>query len=155
MKDIVTPVPPEEVRGMIKKCLETAALLNYTRLSSEAKIEGEWLVTSSRTINYFNVPAEDLRGETLVPPSKKLDDLIHLAELCVDLLQQNEEHYAEVSVVFYSPCITKKKIESCNYEASQNRAKSIPPYLIDMQAIIDFSVGLFKFGLDVAYLLPL
>nr|XP_015835980.1 PREDICTED: calcium-dependent secretion activator isoform X4 [Tribolium castaneum] len=77
MKDIVTPVPPEEVRGMIKKCLETAALLNYTRLSSEAKIE------------------EDLRGETMVPPSKKLDDLIHLAELCVDLLQQNEEHYAE------------------------------------------------------------
>nr|CAD7587649.1 unnamed protein product [Timema genevievae] len=39
MKDIVTPVPPEEVRGMIKKCLETAALVNYTRLSAEAKIE--------------------------------------------------------------------------------------------------------------------
>ncbi|XP_057672217.1 calcium-dependent secretion activator isoform X3 [Diorhabda carinulata] len=77
MKDIVTPVPPEEVRGMIKKCLETAALVNYTRLSSEAKIE------------------DDLRGETIVSPSKKLDDLIHLAELCVDLLQQNEEHYAE------------------------------------------------------------
>ncbi|KAG8276201.1 dense core granule exocytosis [Homalodisca vitripennis] len=31
----------------------------------------------------------------IVPPSKKLEDLIHLAELCVDLLQQNEEHYAE------------------------------------------------------------
>lgn len=41
MKDIVTPVPPEEVRGMIKKCLETAALVNYTRLSSEAKIDGK------------------------------------------------------------------------------------------------------------------
>lgn len=40
---------------------------------------------------------EDLRGETMVSPSKKLDDLIHLAELCVDLLQQNEEHYAEVT----------------------------------------------------------
>lgn len=40
MKDIVTPVTQEEVRVMIKKCLETAALLNYTRLSSEAKIEG-------------------------------------------------------------------------------------------------------------------
>ncbi|KAF7272951.1 hypothetical protein GWI33_014300 [Rhynchophorus ferrugineus] len=77
MKDIATPVAPEEVRGVIKKCLETAALVNYTRLSSEAKIE------------------EDLRGETMVSPSKKLDDLIHLAELCVDLLQQNEEHYAE------------------------------------------------------------
>ncbi|XP_065165324.1 calcium-dependent secretion activator isoform X3 [Atheta coriaria] len=78
MKDIVTPVPPEDVRGMIKKSLETAALVNYTRLSNEAKIE------------------EDLRGEQIVPPNKKLDDLIHLAELCVDLLQQNEEHYAEL-----------------------------------------------------------
>jgi hypothetical protein len=43
MKDIVTPVPPEEVRGMIKKSLETAALVNYTRLSAEAKIEGNLL----------------------------------------------------------------------------------------------------------------
>ncbi|XP_044764799.1 calcium-dependent secretion activator isoform X4 [Coccinella septempunctata] len=77
MKDVVTAVPPEEVRGMIKKCLESAALLNYTRLSAEAKVE------------------EDLKGETMVPPNKKLDDLIRLAELCVDLLQQNEEHYAE------------------------------------------------------------
>lgn len=41
---------------------------------------------------------EDLRGEMMVPPAKKLEDLIHLAELCVDLLQQNEEHYAEVSL---------------------------------------------------------
>lgn len=40
---------------------------------------------------------EDLRGEMMVPAAKKLEDLIHLAELCVDLLQQNEEHYAEVS----------------------------------------------------------
>lgn len=48
----------------------------------------------SRT-TYFT---EDLRNEMVaVPPTKKLEDLIHLAELCVDLLQQNEEHYAEVS----------------------------------------------------------
>ncbi|KPU74919.1 uncharacterized protein Dana_GF19004, isoform C [Drosophila ananassae] len=78
MKDIVTPVPPEEVRQMIKKSLETAAFVNYTRLSNKAKIE------------------EDLRGEVIVPPPKKLEDLIHLAELCVDLLQQNEEHYGEL-----------------------------------------------------------
>lgn len=44
MKDIVTPVPPEEVRSMIKKSLETAALVNYTRLSSEAKIEGDIMI---------------------------------------------------------------------------------------------------------------
>ena len=41
MKDIVTPVPPEEVRYVIKKCLENAALVNYTRISEFAKIEGK------------------------------------------------------------------------------------------------------------------
>lgn len=41
MKDIVTPVPPEEVRNVIKKCLENAALVNYTRISEYAKIEGK------------------------------------------------------------------------------------------------------------------
>ncbi|KAK8375190.1 hypothetical protein O3P69_012656 [Scylla paramamosain] len=80
MKDIVTPVPPGEVRGMIKKCLENAALLNYTRLSAETRIE------------------EDLSGENAVSATRKLDDLIHLAELCVDLLQQNEEHHAEATL---------------------------------------------------------
>ncbi|KAL1493003.1 hypothetical protein ABEB36_011149 [Hypothenemus hampei] len=77
MKEGVPVAQQADVRAVIKKCLETAALVNYTKLSAEAKIE------------------EDLRGETMVSPSKKLDDLIHLAELCVDLLQQNEEHYAE------------------------------------------------------------
>ncbi|XP_034252642.1 calcium-dependent secretion activator isoform X4 [Thrips palmi] len=77
MKDIATPVQPEEVRGMIKKSLETAALVNYTRLSAEAKIE------------------DDMSGEMMVPPGKKLEDLINLAQSCVELLQQNEEHYAE------------------------------------------------------------
>ena len=36
-------------------------------------------------------------GEVVIPPSKKLEDLIRLSELCVDLLRQNEEFYAEVS----------------------------------------------------------
>ncbi|KAI4484228.1 hypothetical protein M0804_007684 [Polistes exclamans] len=82
MKDSVTPVPQEEVKGLIKSCLETAALVNYTKLSAEAKIE------------------DDFSGEVCVPPSKKLEDLIHLAELCVDLLQQNEEHYSEAFAWF-------------------------------------------------------
>ena len=42
MKDISTPVPPNEVRSVIKKSLENAALVNYERLSEEARIEGEW-----------------------------------------------------------------------------------------------------------------
>ena len=32
----------------------------------------------------------------VILPAKKLEDLIRLAELCVDLLRQNEEFYAEV-----------------------------------------------------------
>ena len=36
-------------------------------------------------------------GEVIVPPARKLEDLIRLADLCVDLLRQNEEFYAEVS----------------------------------------------------------
>ena len=41
MKDVATPVPQQEVRAVIKKCLENAALVNYERLSQEAKIEGK------------------------------------------------------------------------------------------------------------------
>ena len=41
MKDIVTPVTPEEVKTVIRKCLENAALVNYTRISQVAKVEGE------------------------------------------------------------------------------------------------------------------
>ncbi|KAI8781467.1 calcium-dependent secretion activator 1 isoform X9 [Biomphalaria glabrata] len=80
MKDIVTPVPPEEVRQVIKKCLENAALVNYTRISEYAKIE-------------------EVLGDD-VPPKKKLDDIMHLAELCIEVLQQNEEHHAEAFAWF-------------------------------------------------------
>lgn len=114
-----TNTASDEVRAVIKKCLETAALVNYTKLSEETKIEGrigiynlfhasEWPLKVAG-IGSLRIFSEDLRGETMVSPSKKLDDLIHLAELCVDLLQQNEEHYAEVrkfyfcSVSLYSP----------------------------------------------------
>nr|XP_034962663.1 calcium-dependent secretion activator 1 isoform X17 [Zootoca vivipara] len=75
MKDIVTPVPQEEVKTVIRKCLEQAALTNYTRLSEYAKIEE-------------NVGR-------LVTPAKKLEDTIRLAELVIEVLQQNEEHHAE------------------------------------------------------------
>ncbi|KAM4651505.1 calcium-dependent secretion activator 1 isoform 30-T30 [Discoglossus pictus] len=80
MKDIVTPVPQEEVKNVIRKCLEQAALVNYTRLSEYAKIEE-------------NVGR-------LVTPAKKLEDTIRLAELVIEVLQQNEEHHAEVRNAF-------------------------------------------------------
>ncbi|KAK1332254.1 hypothetical protein QTO34_006926 [Cnephaeus nilssonii] len=80
MKDIVTPVPQEEVKTVIRKCLEQAALVNYSRLSEYAKIEE-------------NVGR-------LITPAKKLEDTIRLAELVIEVLQQNEEHHAEVSGVW-------------------------------------------------------
>ncbi|KAM6928410.1 calcium-dependent secretion activator 1 isoform 4-T4 [Xenentodon cancila] len=75
MKDIVTPVPPDEVKGVIRKCLEQAAQLNYQRIKDFAKIEE-------------NV------GQ-LVTPAKKLEETIRLAELVIEVLQQNQEHHAE------------------------------------------------------------
>ncbi|XP_041130196.1 calcium-dependent secretion activator 1-like isoform X18 [Polyodon spathula] len=80
MKDIVTPVPQEEVKTVIRKCLEQAALVNYTRLSEYAKVEE-------------NVGR-------LITPAKKLEDTIRLAELVIEVLQQNEEHHAEGKEAF-------------------------------------------------------
>uniref|UniRef100_A0A8C7U2J7 Calcium-dependent secretion activator 2 n=1 Tax=Oncorhynchus mykiss TaxID=8022 RepID=A0A8C7U2J7_ONCMY len=40
MKDITTPIPPEEMKKMVKKCLEKAALINYSQLTQYAQIEG-------------------------------------------------------------------------------------------------------------------
>lgn len=40
MKDVLTPAAPDEVRAVIKKCLENAALVNYTKISETVKIEG-------------------------------------------------------------------------------------------------------------------
>nr|XP_060633730.1 calcium-dependent secretion activator 2 isoform X11 [Anolis sagrei ordinatus] len=74
MKDIATPIPAEEVKKVVRKCLEKAALINYTRLTDYAKIE--------ETLNQAS-------------PSEKLEEVIHLAELCIEVLQQNEEHHSE------------------------------------------------------------
>uniref|UniRef100_A0AAY4C3U4 Calcium-dependent secretion activator 1-like n=1 Tax=Denticeps clupeoides TaxID=299321 RepID=A0AAY4C3U4_9TELE len=72
MKDIVTPVPPEEVKGVIRKCLEQAAQINYQHITEYAKME--------------DIPQVS---------SKKLEDTIRLAELVIEVLQQNEDHHAE------------------------------------------------------------
>ncbi|XP_069906744.1 calcium-dependent secretion activator 1 isoform X9 [Oryctolagus cuniculus] len=84
MKDIVTPVPQEEVKTVIRKCLEQAALVNYSRLSEYAKIEEN------------QKDAENVGR--LITPAKKLEDTIRLAELVIEVLQQNEEHHAEPHV---------------------------------------------------------
>nr|XP_058934088.1 calcium-dependent secretion activator 1 isoform X10 [Kogia breviceps] len=86
MKDIVTPVPQEEVKTVIRKCLEQAALVNYSRLSEYAKIEG--------TLD------KETEAASEASPAKKLEDTIRLAELVIEVLQQNEEHHAEGKEAF-------------------------------------------------------
>ena len=39
-KDATTPISREEIRHFVRKCLENAAYMNYTRVSDQAKIEG-------------------------------------------------------------------------------------------------------------------
>ncbi|KAK6488051.1 calcium-dependent secretion activator 2-like [Huso huso] len=79
MKDISTPVPPDDMKKVIRKCLERAALINYSRLTEYAKIED--------TMNQ-------------AAPAKKLEDVMRLGELCIEVLQQNEEHHSEVMKAF-------------------------------------------------------
>uniref|UniRef100_A0A913HX65 Calcium-dependent secretion activator n=1 Tax=Strongyloides stercoralis TaxID=6248 RepID=A0A913HX65_STRER len=75
MKDVVSPVPPEEVRAVIKECLENAALVNYSRICNEAKIEQRM--------------GEDVTAQ------QRIEDLIRVTEFCIDLLKENEEHHGE------------------------------------------------------------
>uniref|UniRef100_A0A665V179 Ca2+-dependent activator protein for secretion b n=1 Tax=Echeneis naucrates TaxID=173247 RepID=A0A665V179_ECHNA len=86
MKDIVTPVPQEEVKGVIRKCLEQAAQLNYQRIKDYAKIEVEKGQKDQKDPENVG---------RLVTPAKKLEETIRLAELVIEVLQQNQEHHAE------------------------------------------------------------
>ncbi|KAJ7998946.1 hypothetical protein DPEC_G00210270 [Dallia pectoralis] len=108
MKDIVTPVPQEEVKTVIRKCLEQAALVNYQRLSEYAKVEAFCMPRSSlvgKKREMYEHPVFCLASQVmdltiqnvgrLVTPAKKLEDTIRLAELVIEVLQQNEEHHAE------------------------------------------------------------
>ncbi|VDK30017.1 unnamed protein product [Gongylonema pulchrum] len=86
MKDVVSPVPPEEVRNVIRKCLQDAALVNYTRICNEAKLE-----------------REVLRQERMgmgVSPQQRIEDMIRVTEFCIDLLRENEEHHGDAFAWF-------------------------------------------------------
>ncbi|XP_069546783.1 calcium-dependent secretion activator 1 isoform X14 [Brachyistius frenatus] len=112
MKDIVTPVPPEEVKGVIRKCLEQAAQLNYQRIKEYAIIEGKKREMYEHPVFCLASQVMDLtileKGQKdpkdpenvgrLVTPAKKLEETIRLAELVIEVLQQNQEHHAEAAV---------------------------------------------------------
>ncbi|XP_059184594.1 calcium-dependent secretion activator 1 isoform X2 [Centropristis striata] len=107
MKDIVTPVPQDEVKAVIRKCLEQAALVNYQRLSEYAKLEE-------------NVGR-------LVTPAKKLEDTIRLAELVIEVLQQNEEHHAEAFAWWSDLMVEHAETFLCLYSADMDAALEVQP----------------------------
>ncbi|KAL6112043.1 cadps [Pungitius sinensis] len=112
MKDIATPVPPEEVKGVIRKCLEQAAQLNYERIKEYATIEGKkremfehpvfCLASQVMDLTILEKGQKDQKDPEnvgrLVTPAKKLEETIRLAELVIEVLQQNQEHHAEAAV---------------------------------------------------------
>nr|XP_057942247.1 calcium-dependent secretion activator 2 isoform X2 [Doryrhamphus excisus] len=73
MKDITTPVPPEDMKKLVHKCLEKAAGINYSQL-----------------IEYAH-----LKADLEVDPEKRLEDMMRLGELVIEVLQQNDEHHSE------------------------------------------------------------
>uniref|UniRef100_A0A8C6MCW0 Calcium dependent secretion activator 2 n=1 Tax=Nothobranchius furzeri TaxID=105023 RepID=A0A8C6MCW0_NOTFU len=70
MRDITTPVPSEDMKKLVQKCLEKAAQINYTQLMDYAQIKGD-------------------------TAEKRLEDMLRLGELCMEVLQQNDEHHSE------------------------------------------------------------
>ncbi|XP_072540663.1 calcium-dependent secretion activator 1 isoform X7 [Salminus brasiliensis] len=112
MKDIVTPVPQEEVKGVIRKCLEQAAQINYEHITDYARVEGKKremydhpvysLATQVMDLTILEKTLKDQRDPenvaNLATPAKKLEHVIRLAELVIEVLQQNQDHHAEAAV---------------------------------------------------------
>ncbi|XP_072242557.1 calcium-dependent secretion activator 2 [Leuresthes tenuis] len=73
MKDITTPVPSEDMKKLVQRCLEKAAQINYSQLMDYAQIKADLQET----------------------PEKRLEDMMRLGELCIEVLQQNDEHHSE------------------------------------------------------------
>uniref|UniRef100_A0A673NNN7 Calcium-dependent secretion activator 2-like n=1 Tax=Sinocyclocheilus rhinocerous TaxID=307959 RepID=A0A673NNN7_9TELE len=91
MKDITTPVPPEEMLKIVQKCLEKAALINYSQLTEYAQIEG----FSQNTFQGSTLSQQVISRDILNLNLKLLEDMIRLGELCMEVLQQNDEHHSE------------------------------------------------------------
>ncbi|XP_076870545.1 calcium-dependent secretion activator 1 isoform X8 [Brachyhypopomus gauderio] len=98
MKDIVTPVPQEEVKTVIRKCLEQAAQINYQRITDYARVEGKKREMYDHPVYSLATQVMDLTIQNvanLATPAKKLEHVIRLAELVIEVLQQNQDHHAE------------------------------------------------------------
>uniref|UniRef100_A0A0N4UNE0 Calcium-dependent secretion activator n=1 Tax=Dracunculus medinensis TaxID=318479 RepID=A0A0N4UNE0_DRAME len=113
MKDVVSPVPPEEVRNVIRKCLEDAALVNYTRICNEAMLEREVLHKE--------------RMGSDVSPQQRIEDMIRVTEFCIDLLKENEEHHGEAFAWFSDLLADHSEIFWSLYSVDLDAALDVQP----------------------------
>ncbi|XP_038553749.1 calcium-dependent secretion activator 1 isoform X8 [Micropterus salmoides] len=128
MKDIVTPVPQEEVKGVIRKCLEQAAQLNYQRIQEYAKIEVEKGQKDQKDPENVG---------RLVTPAKKLEETIRLAELVIEVLQQNQEHHAEAAVTSSGDQSGKEAFAWWTDLMVEHAENFLALYAIDMDAALE------------------
>ncbi|XP_028442289.1 calcium-dependent secretion activator 2 isoform X4 [Perca flavescens] len=108
MKDITTPVPPEEMKKLVQKCLENAAQINYSQLIDYAQI----------------------KVDPQAAPEKRLEDMMRLGELCIEVLQQNEEHHSEGREAFsWWPEVMAEHAETflSLYRANMDAALQVQP----------------------------
>ncbi|XP_029682744.1 calcium-dependent secretion activator 1 isoform X2 [Takifugu rubripes] len=128
MRDIVTPVLQEEVKTVIRRCLEQAALVNYQRLSEYAKVEGKKREMYEHPVFCLASQVMDLTIQNvgrLVTPAKKLEDTIRLAELVIEVLQQNEEHHAEAFAWWSDLMVDHAETFLCLYSADMDAALEV------------------------------
>ncbi|XP_049589889.1 calcium-dependent secretion activator 1 isoform X10 [Syngnathus scovelli] len=130
MKDVVSPVPQEEVKAVIRKCLEQAALVNYQRLAEYAKLEGKKREMYEHPVFCLASQVMDLTIQNvgrLVTPAKKLEDTIRLAELVIEVLQQNEEHHAEAFAWWSDLMVEHAETFLCLYSTDMDAALEVQP----------------------------
>ncbi|XP_029681769.1 calcium-dependent secretion activator 1 isoform X3 [Takifugu rubripes] len=140
MKDMVTPVPPEEVKGVIRKCLEQAAQLNYQRIKEYAKIEGKKREMYEHPVFCLASQVMDLTIQNvgrLVTPAKKLEETIRLAELVIEVLQQNQEHHAEAAVTGSGDQSGKEAFAWWTDLMVEHAENFLSLYAIDMDAALE------------------
>ncbi|XP_029009329.1 calcium-dependent secretion activator 2 isoform X3 [Betta splendens] len=105
MKDITTPVAQEEMKKLVRRCLQNAAQINYSQLMEYAQI----------------------KVDVQAAPEKRLEDMMRLGELCIEVLQQNDEHHSEA--FSWWPDVMAEHAESflCLYQVHMDGALQVQP----------------------------
>ncbi|XP_058501607.1 calcium-dependent secretion activator 2 isoform X2 [Solea solea] len=105
MKDITTPVPPEEMKKLVQRCLENAARINYSQLIEYAQI----------------------KVDAQAAPEKRLEDMMRLGELCIEVLQQNDEHHSEAFLWWPELMAEHAEMFLSLYRANMDAALQVQP----------------------------